>query len=116
MCSVYVAGGQTEWFSVSQDVHQGAPFSMKLYMIFNNDLLETLAENNIGTYLRIPGINVTCPAYADDISLVALYKSSLQAMLDEVYDHSRLWRYEYNADKTKILVFNSDNNTQSSCI
>ena len=81
MCSIRVAGGLTPWFQAEQGVHQGGPFSMKLYVAFNADLLDCLRSSSHGAVLPGPGLNLCCPAYADDISLVALHKRSIQDML-----------------------------------
>ena len=53
-----------------------------------------------------------CPTYADDMTLLTLHKSSMRRLLDIVYDHSRKWRYEYNAQKSHILVFGPDSSQE----
>ena len=45
-CSVFVAGKQSSWFDILQGVHQGGPFSMKMYLMFNDDLLNILCNTN----------------------------------------------------------------------
>ena len=50
-CSVQVAGGgggQSKWFVAEQGVHQGGPFSMKLYTVCNSDLLSDLESGRHG--------------------------------------------------------------------
>lgn len=69
-------------------------------------LLDKLTLMKQGAH--ISGINVTCPAYADDITLVALHKPCLQLMIDTVCEHSQMWRYKFNPQKTKIIVFGKD--------
>jgi hypothetical protein len=110
-CTVQIAGDQSEWFSAGQGVHQGGPFSMKLYVIFNSDLLDQLSSSKFGARLSgtAKNIHVCCPAYADDISIVALHKPNLQAMLDIAHKHSSMWRYEFNPQKSHVLIFGVDN-------
>ena len=50
-------------------------------------------------------MRVCCPAYADDIALVAIHMPAMQAQLDIVYQHSSMWRYELNHKKSQVLVF-----------
>ena len=104
LCSVHVAGGNSEWFAAEQGVHQGGPLSMKLYVVFNSDLLDQLNKSRHGVQLSKPPLNMCCPAYADDISLVALHRPSMQALLSIVYQHSLLWRYDFNPTKSHVLV------------
>ena len=66
-CFVQVAGGLSDWFEAKQGVHQGGPFSMKLYLVFNNDLPEMIRQS--GFVAKVYGLDISCPAYADDISL-----------------------------------------------
>ena len=105
-CAVHVAGGLSPWFQARQGVHQGGPFSMKLYVVFNNDLLDQLGTSGHGA--RLSGMNICSPAYADDICLVSLHKPSLQAMLNIAYKHSQLWRYEFNPSKSHVMVIGKD--------
>ena len=60
--------GRSEWFIAEQGVHQGGPFSMKLYVVFNADLLDELMASGHGA--RVCGSNLSCVAYADDIALM----------------------------------------------
>ena len=105
-CTVQVAGGRSPWFTARQGVHQGGPFSMKLYTVFNSDLLEELVCSGHGA--RLTGTNIACPSYADDIALVALHKPSLQALMDISVDHSSRWRYNFNPIKSSVLIFGRD--------
>jgi hypothetical protein len=105
-CSVQIAGGRSEWFVARQGVHQGGPFSMKLYTVFNGDILDQLLLSGNGA--KLAGIDIACPAYADDIALVAVHKPHLQALLDIAVEHSRCWRYNFNPSKSFALVFGKD--------
>ena len=68
-----------------------------------NDLLVELQESGFGG--DMDDINVTCPAYADDIALIATHPAKLQCLLDISMSHSKKWKYKYNAKKSEILVY-----------
>ena len=106
--SVFVAGSQSDWFPVKQGVHQGGPFSMKLYIAFNSDLLDELQLTNFGAKLSLPALDLCCPAFADDVSLVTIYKPCMQALLNIADKHSCMWRYDFNSAKSHVLVFGDD--------
>ena len=44
-CQVVVNGTKSGELLVERGVHQGAPLSMRLYQLFNNDLLQSLSQN-----------------------------------------------------------------------
>jgi hypothetical protein len=56
----------------------------------------------------IGDIHTTCPTYADDIAVVALYKPSMQKLLKLVHDHSRKWRYDVNPSTSNLIVTGRD--------
>ena len=106
-CMVNVAGHSSSWFESLQGVHQGAPLSMELYIIFSSGILDALtAEERDIT--ESDALRIACLAYADDICLIAQYKRSMQTLLDTVHRQSRLWRYAYNAKKCSVLIFGKD--------
>ena len=107
-CCVFVAGGHTNWFQIQQGVHQGAPFSMRLYVAYNNDLLDELQSSDLGAGISSPRVNLCCPAYADDIAIVAIHKRSMQSMLNITATHSSRWRYDFNPQKSHVLIFGPD--------
>ena len=104
-CCVRVMSEYSFWFNVSQGVQQGAPLSMFLYQLFVNDMLCELRDSRHGA--RVEDINITCPAYADDVALIATTECDMQNMLNIVNKHSRKWRYKFNASKSEIVFFGS---------
>lgn len=106
-CTVRIGGEYSEWFKIKQGVQQGAPLSMWLYQLYVNDLLILLRKSGFGAYFD--DINVTCPAYADDIALVATSAFKLQELIKIAYNHSVKWRYHYNAAKCDIIVVGNTN-------
>ena len=102
-CSAYVAGRPGGWFIPQRGVHQGAPLSMKLYQVYLNDLLQQLRESIFGA--RLNAIDGTCPSFADDTTIVALYKHAMNKLLELAFNHKTKWGYEFNTDKTVAMVW-----------
>ena len=107
VCATYTSGITSQWFKVTQGVHQGAPCSMKLYQVFCNELI--LSIKSLGKGLIVNDINVSCPTFADDITIMCLYKNSLQAALDVAHNHSIKWRFQFNPTKSNVIVLAKKN-------
>ena len=105
-CAVFVGGTLGEWFYPKRGVHQGAPMSMYLYLIYVNDLIVNLRKSCHGTSLD--GTIITSPAHADDITLLALFKDSLNVLLNIAYEYGNKWRYTFNTLKTEFIIWGSD--------
>ena len=101
-CCVRINNVITDLFYIRKGVHQGDVMSMQLYQIYNNDLLKQLMNSGYGATIK--GINVTCPAFADDISLVSLFKRGMQVMLNIAYEYSVKWRFNFNHTKTVMIL------------
>ena len=95
-----------EWFVAKRGVQQGAPFSMKLFQAFVNGILLNLRGSQQG--ITTGDIDLTCPTFADDIAMIALYKSSLNHLLSLAYDYSKKWRFQFNLDKCEAMIFGKD--------
>ena len=106
-CAVYLDGKTGRWFTPMRGVHQGAPLSMILYVIYVNDMIVELRISGKG--IIICNINVTSPCHADDIFLLALYKTHMNHLLRIAYSYSFKWRSAFNFDKTKYLMWGNDN-------
>ena len=80
-CSVLISGGATKWFVAEQGLHQGGPFSMRLYVIFNSDLLDIIEILYVwGVRISNLPYSICCPAYSDDVAIVSLHKPNLQKL------------------------------------
>ena len=106
-CSVMMNGEIDQWFYARRGVHQGAPLSMILYTVYINDLLTELTHARSGLHLY--DVNVTNPAHADDLALLALSKKGLNELLVIAYRYSLKWRYTYNLSKTALMIWGPDN-------
>ena len=102
-CCVAINGVRSESFPVTQGVHQGAPLSMRLYQMFNNDLLHELKSSKLGA--KMGHVEVACPTFADDISLIATSEVKLQLMVNIAAAHACRWRYKFNSNKSIIVSF-----------
>lgn len=106
--SIVVNQTQSRWFNVLQGVRQGGVLSTFLYLVFINDLVNSIEQ--LYTCTKLLNIICNCPSLADDISLIALTPNSLQNMLDVANTYSRRWRFKFNANKSSILQFRSKGN------
>ena len=105
---VFIGNQRSPWFDVLLEVHQGAPLSMKMHMVFNNDLLDCLCSMAIGVGISGVDFPLVCPAFADDVAIVTLHKPLLQRLMQHVYKHSATWRYSFNPIKRHVLIFGKD--------
>ena len=99
-------GTLSELFSALQGIHQGAPCSTLLFVLFENELLRLL--KNLRSNANLCDINVACPSFADDISIVSLTKQDMQKMFNTAYEYSCKWRFQFSPQKCKILIFGRD--------
>lgn len=91
-------------FAIRRGTRQGGILSPWLYLVYINDLLVELSSSAAG--LEIFGSNFSCPSQADDIVLMSLSKDGLVELLNICFEFSEKWKFKYNADKCKIIVFN----------
>ena len=105
-CAIYINGVVGRWFVPERGVHQGAPLSMLLYVVFINDLIVEIRDSNYGVIVL--NINLSSPCHADDVFLMALYKMNMNRLLYIVYMYSLMWRYSFNFVKTKYLIWGND--------
>ena len=109
-CSVQIGGKLSESFAAQQGIHQGAPMSMFLYQIACNELLKELNSCIFGA--NVHGIKIACPSFADDITLIAISKEGIQQLVSKAYQYSKKWRYCYNPQKCKLIVFGKKKNVK----
>jgi hypothetical protein len=105
-CCVSIDGKLSEYFEALQGLHQGAPFSMLGFSLYNDKLIRYLKQNQVG--LAVGDIIVTSPAFADDLTVMAPNIKALQILLNKIYDFSSKWRLEFNPEKCRIVVYGKD--------
>jgi hypothetical protein len=105
--AVLVNQGMTDDFPVQVGVRQGCVLSPLLYSIFINNIVEAVKAVGCGMRRKEGDreLDVSCLLYADDIVLIAESEVELQYMLDAVFEYSRLWRFEFNAKKSEVVVY-----------
>ena len=108
-CHVKIGKHMSESFEALQGIHQGAPCSMFMFQVFVNELLLMLKRSCY--CIKLNGIRISSPAYADDLTIISLSSEGLQALLSIANRFSRKWRLSFNSDKCKILVFGEDDKT-----
>ena len=74
-------------FIPKQGIHQGDIFSMFLYCVYNNDLLEELRD--IPCAVKIGTLKISGVGFADDISVMSTSLFTLQHLTDVCVNHSR---------------------------
>ena len=102
---VQLGSSTTNWFQVHIGLRQGDTLSPILYIIFIDGLLQTIKAAKEG--VSIGAVKLNNLAFADDIALLAGSRSDMQRLLDLVHDYSRRWRFLFNVDKSKLLVFST---------
>ena len=105
-CAAFVDGQPSEWFPIKRGVHQGAPFSMKLYQVNINELLVQLQKSGNG--MQLGPIDVSCPTSADDIAMLSIHKKGLNSMLQIAYQYSKTWWFEWGFSKCFGLIWGPD--------
>ena len=95
----------TEWFSVELGLRQGDPLSSILYIIFIDGLVSEVKKAKEGVWFEAEKINIL--VFADDVVLLASSKVEMQRLLDVVHLYSRKWRFFFNVDKCRAIVFTS---------
>ena len=105
-CSAYVNGIYGPWFSPQRGVHQGGPLSMILYTVYVNDLLKQLSNSSFGICIR--NQMLTSPAHCDDVAMLSVYKTGLNALFAIAMAYSIKWRYTYNKGKTIYMIWGKD--------
>ena len=93
----------TDFFQVELGLRQGDSLSPILYLIFIDGLIKVIREALQGIMLGSTKLNIL--GFADDLTLLATSKADMQKLLDMVYMYSQQWRFLFNVDKSKILVF-----------
>ena len=72
-----------------------APFMYKFYI---NGLLKGLSNHCLA--ISINHLKPNPPPFADEVTLLALHPSFLQALMKIMYYYSLLWRYDFNNSRS----------------
>ncbi len=107
-CKVRIANLLSEEFEALLGIHQGAPCSLFNHAVYNNDLIKCIKQ----CMVKVSLFNqvVSCPSFADDMTVISLSKEGLQMLIDLAYHYSKKWRFVFSPTKCKILIFGKDTN------
>ena len=108
---VQITGLSSGAIAVSCSVRQGGVLSTFLYLVYVSDLLNDIELSGYGC--KVLSVAAGNPAFADDISLLALTPFHLQMMLNIVYSYCQQWNVAINVDKSSVSVFTK--NTHTTC-
>ena len=90
-------------FPVKCGTKQGGILSPDFFAIYLNDLINLLKATGVGCHITRRFI--ACLHFADDVSLIAPTRSSLQQLLNICAEYCRDFCLKFNIAKTKIMVF-----------
>ena len=90
-------------------MRQGCPLSPILFNLHINDLLNELNENSFDSVHLSDKLQITCPAYADDIILISKSALGLQNLLNCLHKFCEEWKMKVNTTKTKCITFQEKN-------
>ena len=99
---------QVYTFSARNGVKQGGVLSLRIFNVYLNKLLSKLRENRLGCHMN--GQFVGTFIYADDITILAPYYSSLQSMLAICDQYASRHHLIFNLTKTKCMFFPTNKN------
>ena len=99
---VLYSGSLSRMFGISQGTGQGRILAPFMYEVYINDLLNVLS--NYCDAIFINGLSLSCPSFADDISLITLHASFLESLMTKCFRYSLQWIYEFNHTKSGIVT------------
>ena len=113
---IIINGFYSEKINIERGVKQGDALSCALFIICIDPLLRNINKNKeirevkiIKAKARVENLKLKAAAYADDISVICeKTKKSIQMVFREYQRLTNRSGLELNADKTEILVLNSD--------
>ena len=104
--SVRVGGLLTESFNCPVGVRQGCMLSPLLFILFLNELVDKLEEEDPRGVQLSPSINeIQILMYADDIAIFADTIGGLQRKINILQDYCNEWSLSVNLSKTQVVVF-----------
>jgi len=102
---VRIGGMTSESIVVMKGVRQGGVMSSFYYLVYIDELLNTLELSNLGACVM--SNNVGNPSFADDLALVAIVPFKLQKLVDIVYRYCRTWHIDVIVTKSATVVYTS---------
>ena len=96
--------GITDWLRIGKGVHQGCIFSLCLFNLSAEYIMQNarLDESKIG--IKIDGRNMDNLSYLDDTTLMAESKEEVKSLLMRVKEESEKADLKFNIQKPKIMA------------
>ena len=101
-CRVRIHEIFSDLYTMSCGIHQGGFLSLVKYIAFINSLLVSLKESN--ACCAIDNVKSSPVGYADDVAAASTSKNKMDRVLKIADEHSKKWRYDFNASKSAILA------------
>ena len=108
---VLFAGSLSREFNISQGTGHGRLLAPFMYKVYINGLLKTLSEHCFA--ISINSLSLSSPSFADDVTLLALFPSFLQTLMNLCHNYSLRWRYQFNHIKSGVVTFGECKPTHS---
>ena len=102
-CCFYFNGSTSDKFDVIQGTGQDRILAAFMYKVYVNELIKMVA--NCVCSLSIGPLNLGSPTFADDMTLLTLFPTFLQLLIDKAFRCSRKWRFDYNKSKSGVVTF-----------
>ena len=107
---IKLSGHVSNMIPINKGTEQGHPLSPDLFKIFLSDLSPLLELPNCPNLM---GKLISHLLWADDLILLALDHKTLQTQLNILDTFCRQWGIDINVSKTKVMIFNNNNNRGS---
>ena len=91
-------------FDIRSGVMPGSKLGPLLFLIFVNDLLNTLHESELGA--KLDKLTISTLGFADDIVLISDSPEKLQRLIDMCLGWAQQNHMEFNSSKCKVMVLN----------
>ena len=71
--------------------------------VYVNELIKIVADCEYS--LSIGPLKLGSPIFADDMTLLTLFPTFLQLLMDKAFHYSQKWRFDYNETKRSVVTF-----------
>ena len=78
-----------------------------LYLVHIDELLQLLVDSNCG--VEVCSIACGNPLICDDLTVLALFPSLLQIMLNISYDYSLKWHFKFQSNTSCVVLYSKQN-------
>jgi hypothetical protein len=110
-CIVELYGTLSAVFMSVLGVKQGGVLSPRLFSFYITPIIERIKLLGLG--VKLGNMMLDSLLYADDLTLLALLKLNMQAMLDVVGQYGMDYEIKYNPDKSMLMVCNNEVKSQN---